>query len=278
MAAVQGICHLCGSFGQLSFEHVPPASAFNDRKVIIPNGRKVFALADLDQLDELGGKQQQRGQGGYTLCPSCNNNTGGWYGSAYADWVYQAANYVSRQGASALAYPFHILPLRVLKQIACMFFSLNPPSFQHRHPELVRFVLNRDEKYLPPKLQFYAGYLNFGRARRAALSSSLNTTEGIDGARIYSELSFFPLSYILSVDGKQPKHAMLNITPFQHNAYHDFRTLHLQIPTVSVYTPFPGDFRPREQVLQESGDAHNSIERTCSGGLRPPTHAAHVKR
>lgn len=27
-----GICHICGKYGKLSYEHIPPQSAFNNRK------------------------------------------------------------------------------------------------------------------------------------------------------------------------------------------------------------------------------------------------------
>jgi hypothetical protein len=30
-----GKCHICGNTGQLSFEHVPPESAFNDKPIIM---------------------------------------------------------------------------------------------------------------------------------------------------------------------------------------------------------------------------------------------------
>ncbi len=30
----EGTCHICGCYGPLSFEHIPPHAAFNDRPVI----------------------------------------------------------------------------------------------------------------------------------------------------------------------------------------------------------------------------------------------------
>lgn len=54
---------------KLSFEHFPPESCFNDGKVKIAN------------------KISQRGIGDYTLCDSCNNNTGKWYVKDYKKLV-----------------------------------------------------------------------------------------------------------------------------------------------------------------------------------------------
>lgn len=252
MAAKKGVCHLCGSLSNLSFEHVPPRSAFNDQKIVVPDVRKVLEQDNLDNLGDLPGRQLQRGQGGYTLCASCNSRTGHLYGPAYADWAVQGAAYLARARGrdTALAYPFHILPARVLKQIACMFFSINSPGFQAAHPDLVRFVINPREKYVPEPLRFFVGYIRSPIARHSGVSVALNSFTG--SARLMSELTFYPYAYILALDGQAPKHEMLDITWFGHHSYDDFASLTLPIPSLDAYTPFPGDFRSRERVLQES--------------------------
>ncbi len=84
-----GICHICRSDGPLSFEHVPPKSAFNDKPIVWRVGRDA-----LDNLPSARGQIKQKGAGAYTLCPTCNNKTGGWYGSAYAKWAYQGMDLV----------------------------------------------------------------------------------------------------------------------------------------------------------------------------------------
>lgn len=250
-----GNCHLCGQYGALSFEHVPPESAFNNQRIITPDTKKVFELTDLDELRKLSGRQSQRGQGGYTLCSQCNNLTGHWYGANYAAWAYQGADYLQRSSDRMMqvAYPYHLLPLRVIKQIVCMFFSVNSPRFREAHPELVRFVLNKDTKYLSPRTKIYVGYLWSDRIRSAGVTASLQLDKitGVTRRRVYSEISFPPFSYILSLDSPPPEHEMLDITFFGNYAYNEFATLHLPIPTLSVYTPFPGDFRGRETVLQQ---------------------------
>lgn len=248
-----GHCHLCGKHGKLSFEHVPPESAFNDRKVVTPDAKKVFKLHNLDELSNLSGKQSQRGAGGYTLCEQCNNLTGHWYGTNYVAWVYQGADYLLRaNGPMQLAYPYHLLPLRVIKQISCMFFSVNSTQFREAHPQLEKFVLNKEAKYLPSGIKIYAGYNQSDRSRSAGVTGSmqLDDLSGTTHTRIYSEISFPPFSYILSFESPPPEHEMLDISFFGNYGYDEFATLQLPIPTLSVYTPFPGDFRNREAVLQ----------------------------
>lgn len=35
----------------------------------------------------------QAGMGEYTICETCNNTTGAWYGAAYADFAAQGMKY-----------------------------------------------------------------------------------------------------------------------------------------------------------------------------------------
>ena len=207
-----GVCHICGKHGKLSFEHVPPESAFNRRKVTTPDVKRVFQLTNLDDLTSLAGKQSQRGQGGYTLCDSCNNLTGRWYGANYATWVYQGAAYLGKsEGLLRLSYPYYLFPLRVIKQIICMFFSVNSQRFRECHPELEKFILNKKEKYLPQYVRLYAGYVQSDRSRLAGVTGSIDFVDGV--SRIYSEISFPPFSYILSLSSLPPEGEALSFAP-----------------------------------------------------------------
>ena len=38
----KGNCHLCGEFKELSFEHIPPKAAFNDRPILIQKNEHFF--------------------------------------------------------------------------------------------------------------------------------------------------------------------------------------------------------------------------------------------
>ena len=66
----EGRCCLCGSEGKLSFEHIPPRSAFNDSTVLEVEFDKLITA---ESLENLKGKQNQRGGGDYSLCPKCNS-------------------------------------------------------------------------------------------------------------------------------------------------------------------------------------------------------------
>jgi hypothetical protein len=250
MAAARPVapCHLCAQVTSLSFEHVPPQSAFNNRPIWALSGERVIA-ADLEHLPR--GRQHQRGSGGYTLCERCNNDTGAWYVPAFAEWTRQAAHFVlaSEGRDTQLHLPYHIYPLRVLKQVACMFFSVNAPGLSEEHGELVRFVLNREAYGLPEKYRIYA-YLNTGsRSRQVGLSGILNTTSG--QIRVLSEISFPPIGYVMCLSSEPPDTRLVDITFFSRYLYNDFGTVSLRMPVLPVFTYFPGDFRDQQTTLKE---------------------------
>jgi hypothetical protein len=80
-----GICHLCLTEGPLSFEHVPPKAAFNDRRVEI-GGIEHWLRRD-SEGPRLRHTIQQGGSGFRRLCVECNNRTGSWYASELTGWV-----------------------------------------------------------------------------------------------------------------------------------------------------------------------------------------------
>ena len=77
-----GQCCICGRESELTFEHIPPRAAFNQ-----------FALKQYDFWNYLLHSNtryipSQRGAGKYSLCASCNNLTGEWYGSV-VNYLYE---------------------------------------------------------------------------------------------------------------------------------------------------------------------------------------------
>lgn len=151
-----GTCHLCLTEGPLSFEHIPPRSAFNDQPVHV---KEFDDLVVGNRIVDNGkpGRKQQRGAGKFSLCAKCNNETGKLYGDAYKSWAIQGLRHCHHATtAPSLAFNFQIYPLRVIKQIACMLVSVNPPGSLKANFELRRFVIDRERRFLPEGLRIYA--------------------------------------------------------------------------------------------------------------------------
>lgn len=251
MAKVTGPCHICNTVGDLSFEHVPPRAAFNDRPVENPDIRKLIGRTDPGVLDNPRGRTSQRGAGAYTLCPRCNSITGHRYGTAYVDWAIQGLGLINASGGSpSLYHVFHIFPLRVLKQVVTMFFSANGPNFRATHPGLVRFVLNRDERHLDPGIRVFAFYTLSNRSRQSGVSTLLRLSDdGLSAqAKFFSEITFPPFGYVLSINSPPPDGELFDISFFAGYRYQDWVDVQLRLRAKPIFSWLPGDYRTREEV------------------------------
>jgi hypothetical protein len=119
-----GYCRLCGRFGRLTKEHVPPASAFNDQEYL-----RIYADEIVSGLrwglDSVG----DRGIFHFTLCESCNNKTGSRYGAAYTEFVKSLVPLATPKSAGRIldVRLRKAFPLRIVKQVISMALSTSYP-------------------------------------------------------------------------------------------------------------------------------------------------------
>lgn len=243
MARVTGTCHICGTEGPLTFEHIPPAVAYNGDKVVLSD---VEALLSGKPDDEIPKRVQQRGMGSHVLCGACNNNTGSWYSNYYGAFAYQAMRYMqggSRSAMANVALPYDLFPLRVIKQVAAMMLALNGPKFQAAHPELVRFVLSKEARYWPTSAgRLYMAYLDSSAARQSGVTAMLDLEDSRE-TLTYSEMSYRPFSFILTHNRPLRNTQMLDITPFAQRSINEWTTLHFRAPVLSIpRSALPGMF------------------------------------
>ena len=142
-----GKCALCRTEGELSFEHIPPQSSFNSTPAKPVTGDRL--MLDNDRMpwetDGLPYSNQQRGMGKYSLCESCNNLTGTWYGYDYklmAHIINYALSQPIKPNVNGIGI-HNIHPLRFIKQVLSMFCSINN-SDDSRFEALRNFVLDKD--------------------------------------------------------------------------------------------------------------------------------------
>lgn len=258
-----GQCHLCGEKTELTYEHVPPRKAFNEHRTLLYFGKDVIGQ-DIGQdkfpwdFSGLKGQQRQRGIGWYTLCGKCNNDTGGWYGKAFVDFTYQGyrrhkelldqENLISRQWVSVNF--FQIYPLRIIKQIITMFFSINNPNLSVVHPELRSLVLSRGKQGISSeKFGIYLYLLLGGITRYVGIASILQLKNTGNFIRVLSEFSAPPFGYVLEINPKS-KEEYCDITFFANNFRYDQKVdLSLKMPVYECNTYFPADYRTKKEVI-----------------------------
>ena len=253
---VYGRCHLCGLKRELTFEHIPPQSAFNDHKVLY-NDVQTLLLQGMPE--PFKGKQQQGGIGRNTLCSSCNSFTGVEYGAQYVAWAAQGMEVVLRTRISPLIeMPFHILPLHVIKQIVSLFLSINSLSWRDGNPDLVEFVCWPTRKHLDPKYSIYAFYSVSAMQRQAGTTVMAKITDTFEnlGVHAFSEITFPPFGYVMmvqskSVDRRPHDKRLVDISYFANYAYRQYHPVYLKLPVLPIHTYLPGDYRTKEQVARD---------------------------
>ncbi len=249
-----GTCAICGEIGPLSFEHVPPRAAFNDRQVLLVDTQHWLANLESGESDTRL-KRQPKGAGAFTLCRRCNADTGAWYGRRYAQWAYQGmTNLLAAPAGSSLALPYHVFPQPVFKQALCMFASACGPTLCGKNPALIRYILNRDATDYPGPFRLYCYLMSpeSTRARQLGMSGVLN----LGGANhLLSEIAFPPFGYVLSEDATPIDSRLVDITEFFRHRYNEFRTLHLRLPVLEINSVYPGDYR----TVGEMDDPRNSL-------------------
>ena len=251
--APTGQCHLCAETKKLSYEHVPPRSAFNDCPQVY---EKIDDL--IFRPEEPARKEkQQRGAGAYTLCAQCNNDTGAFYGKWYSDFIHHGMHLLHQSnGAPTLHYPFHIFPLRILKQIVCMFFSANPPGFGEKNRELAHFVLKKEQRFIPQGFRFFMFFAVGNRARQSAICGRLDISDRSRNST-FSEITWPPFGFVMTLDNP-PEASMHEITGWGDFRYNDFRSWHLKIPVFPVFSFLPGDYRDKDEIDKIMASASNT--------------------
>jgi hypothetical protein len=244
---VEGQCCICGVVGKLSYEHVPPEAAYNDQRIFESNIQKM--IADGEEGRKPKGKWVQRGAGRFTLCEKCNNLTGVWYSKSYVAWARLAKELLDRSdGQMSLEYyPYRIFPLRVIKQVVTMFCSACGPNFQKRFPDIPKFILNRDERYLPYGMKVYAYLLDPERSVGNRQSPMSGVSKG-GTQHIFAEVAFAPLGFVLTGDVVPVSEKLVDITNFSYSSFFTCQTIFLNLPVLPINTWLPGDFRTKEDI------------------------------
>ena len=144
-------------------------------------------------------------------------------------------------------------PLRFLKQCVAMVMGTNAPGFAEIHPALQKFVLDVNEKNLPDKYDVYLTLFRGPRARTTGVAGNIDLYRGT--TRVMSEVAFPPFGIIMAFDSPPPETAFGRINPLRQFGPDDVADVRLELLIGEGHTPFPGDYRTRDEVERQAGRA-----------------------
>ncbi len=234
---IEGYCALCGKYEKLSFEHVPPQSAFNNKPIFVQTHEHL-----IDKNSYLYGKRKRsnRGLGGYSLCESCNKNTGDWYARDFGDFAHQGMKIIKEQkGRYNISGEYNIKPLNVIKQILTMFMSADKLGILKSQKDLVDFILTKQKVGIPERYRIFL-YSTLSPNKRIIGYTIVSTDSAIQK---WSEISFPPFGFLLAEESEAAHNDMCDISSFGKFNYNEQTSVEVTSAYLNVNSPLIGDYR-----------------------------------
>jgi hypothetical protein len=242
MSAPEGTCRLCLVDGKLTYEHVPPDGAGNNQKTITSRFEEWFSPTKWTGK----GPQEQRGAGAHTLCGDCNSRvTGAWYVPEYIRWARAGLSLIQDIPAGCKVATIEMdgtYPLRFVKQVIAMFFSVNSLEFSRKNRDLATFVLDRDRSGLPSGYDVHLALVRGRRARSIGVAGIISNGQNY----LVTEVAFPPFGLWMTIG--TPSNDMGRITTFGSCEYDEQRSVKLDVLVGEVFSPYPCDYRSEADI------------------------------
>ena len=204
-----GICHICGKHCKLTFEHIPPRDALNKGPARMMSGDELIKKYRGEQSRY---RNQQKGMGRYSLCSSCNNNTGQWYAPAYNFAAKATALEIQQNPPKQHGVVYELetdkcKPLAFVKQVIAMFCSILPITEVQRLG-FDKLLLDKESNVIDRSLfdlRMYipsqeGGHLQVGPFIVASVNKETNEMSATQAA----EIAAYPFGFILNLTPENP--------------------------------------------------------------------------
>ena len=195
-AGKQGRCNLCGSFGLLTEDHVPP-------KCCVP--AKPARYASVLQRDQRNKRQfkgtlVQNGLSYRTLCSTCNNTVlGGSNDNALGEMARQVRHLIEMPLFIPATSTIRIKPQRVARSVLGHLMAIGVDRFEcGLVGEAIRkFVLGQQASPAP---QMRLSYWVYKGNERVLIRDAGLDLLGTGKSIFFWELKFFPLAFVMTWD------------------------------------------------------------------------------
>lgn len=228
-------CALCGNIGKLTFEHIPPRCAFNNKLIHVQKHEHL-----MDENNLLFGKKMRshKGFGKQSLCASCNNSTGNWYAKDFCEFAEQGMKILhAKKDPYVVSGDYVLKPQNVLKQILMMFISVDSSGALRNLDGVVDYLMDKTSIAFPEDIDIYiySNHSPFKRMVGYCVVGDINRDE------IYrwSEINYQPFGYFLTIKSPPPNEYMVKITdfkniPFDKSVAMTLNTMYLKVGNIII--------------------------------------------
>ena len=253
------VCRLCGSTERSSREHIPPRSAGSDGRTRVHTITDWLDRASLDEIP--GGRFEQGGTWGYTLCEACNSATGRLSGS-YKRWAAAAARFFvhdlrpvdemnrDRQSKVLSIGLRDTHPGAFVRQVMSLMFSISAEwDLRSQYPKLARSILDGTPTPFPDDL--FLGMLLCAGPTAMTCGPTLHIDTSARTWRWISVLAFPPFAFELELARSDPPPrptVACGIGGFFEVAEQTTASVDLDLVIAFTNTAFPADWRTRAQI------------------------------
>jgi hypothetical protein len=167
------------------------------------------------------------------------------------------------RGRTSMVYHGVIEPLRVVKQIVTIFFSVASPRFREAQPELEKFIRDKEARGIPPDCQIRVFWFGGGVLRQAGPSGVINTKTG--QITVIMEFVHPPFGYSMVLAGKADDQRPTDINDFANFQLGEAITLNRRFPVLQTNWMMPGDYRTQQQIARDA-----AINDLAAAGYQEP--------
>lgn len=241
-----GTCAICGKWRELTVEHLPPKSAFNNYLLLAIEIDTPVSQAS----GELSWRPSHATTGRHLkkLCARCNGRTGSWYATDYRDYVKVAAeSRIPPDHRGQLCFTGR--PAAVAKEALAVLCTSAGKTLAERHKELRRLILSNKYRSSLPDFRLWT-YLTAGHGGHqtgATFEARVDTGK----VRVVAEFSHWPVGWVLSWhDTDIPE--LYEVTHWLDMEYKSIRSVTASVPRVWTVTGFPLDYRTPAEVERDT--------------------------
>ncbi len=245
-----GKCHICGRYGKLTFEHIPPENALNNKRTKVYIGEEAVKRYKGEKSYY---KNQQQGMGKYSLCDSCNCNTGTWYAIVYNDIAKDVARGLYKEKTlehgDIFAFNTKKFPaLAFVKQVVTMFCSLLPHS-EVKRLGFDELLLNKESNKIDKTLFDLRIYLTPEKVGQLMVGPTALCHMSDTGfeTTVCCDLGAYPFGFILNLTPENPVEygcSLMDLFDTEFDKEYSLQWALMYLERTSDTLPLPLLFKP----------------------------------